>query len=368
LGSIKRAAVFVGSTIAALVVMDIYLQLAEIQTPMETRVDPALGPTYIPGKPIARFNEGFFIGSVNEFGYMGPAIPPRRRAGERRILLLGDSFVLGHTVLPRHYFGRYLEGALSAATGAEVHALNFGKADFDLGNMFQYYEDFAEQFDHDAALFFLREDDLLARVGQRVASDLYPTVRLEGEKIVVDKSFQFRRTFRFYKAIEPLFTRSAVLRLAFNAYKVLDGGGMRLVVFDKFAAIFGSGREAPPPPSASAREELPALSKAILREISKDPRNLLVIQTPLRPEIAREIQATGIPVIDLGSYLEQLHAEGQDPYYWPVTKMRGHWNHAAQAQIGRFLADRLASRFDGKGEPISPAPGRSGPAASGSPR
>lgn len=368
MGLIKKAAVFAGSLIAALVVIDVYLQLAEIQTPMETRIDPALGPAYIPGKPITRFNEGFFIGSVNEFGYMGPAIPPRRRAGERRILLLGDSFVLGHTVLPRHYFGRYLEDALRAETGAEVHALNFGKADFDLGNMFQYYEDFAGTFDHDVALFFLREDDLLARVGQRVASDLYPIVRLEGERIVVDKSFRFRRTFRFYKTIEPLLTRSAVMRLVFNAYKVFKGGGMRLLIFDKFAAIFGSGREEPSPQTPPAREELPALSRAILQEISRDPRNLLVIQTPLRPEIAEEVQATGIPVIGLGSYLEQLRAEGQDPYYWPVTEMRGHWNHAAQALIGRFLADRLVSRLDGRGEPISPAPRKSGPAASGSPR
>lgn len=366
--SIKRAAVFVGSLIAALIVIDVYLQLAGIQTPMETCVDPALGPTYIPGKPITRFNEGFFIGSVNKFGYMGPAIPPRRRADERRILLMGDSFVLGHTVLPRHYFGRYLEDALRAATGADVHALNFGKADFDLGNMFQYYRDFAGKFDHDAALFFLREDDLLARAGQRIASDLYPIVRLEGERIVVDKSFQFRRTFRFYKAIEPLFTRSAVLRLVFNAYKVLNGGGMRLVLLDRFATVFGSLGEEPSPQSASVLAELPALSKAILRELSKDPRNVLVIQTPLRPEIEEEIQATGIPVIDLGSYLEQLRAEGRNPFYWPVTKMHGHWNHAAQLLIGRFLADRLASRFNGKGGPISPAPRKSGPAASGSAR
>ena len=53
--------------------LDVYLQLAEIQTPMETRVDARLGPVYIPNKRITRFNEGFFMGSVNEYGYMGPA-------------------------------------------------------------------------------------------------------------------------------------------------------------------------------------------------------------------------------------------------------------------------------------------------------
>lgn len=338
---IKNVAVFGLTLVLALVLLDSYLQFAGIQTPMETRIDPVLGPTYIPNKPITRFNEGFFVGAVNAFGYMGPAIPPRRCPGERRVLLMGDSFVLGHTVLPRHYFGRSLEKALGEATGSDVRALNFGKADFNLENMFQYYQDFAGKFDHDIALFFVGEGDLLP-TGQ-VASNLYPSVRLEGDRIVIDNGFRSSGTYRFYKAIEPVFTRSAVLRLVFNTYKVILGGSWRLVVLDKLAGFNSADAEEPPLRDPDAREDLPALSRAVLLEISKNPRNILVIQTALGPELADEIRTIGIPTIDLGSYLGGLRSKGLDPYYWPVTKMRGHWNHAAQPLIGRFLADQILS-------------------------
>jgi hypothetical protein len=338
----KRTILFALTLIAALAGLDVYLQLAEIQTPMETRIDPQLGPTYIPNKHITRFNEGFFMGSVNEFGYMGPAVPPRRRGTERRILLLGDSFVLGHTIFPRHYFGRYLEGNLGRAIGEEVHALNFGKADFNFGNMYQYYQDFAGKFDHDLALFFVGESDLVP-TGQ-VVSNLYPTVGLQSDSIVIDKNFRSSKTYCFYKTIEPLFTRSAVLRLVFNTYKIINSGSWIAVVLDKFAPSYYQSGGEPAPPSPPEPKVLPELSRAILRELAKDSRNTLVIQTKLAPELLAEVRASGLPLIDLGAYLESLRASGEDPYYWPVTRMQGHWNHAAQPLIGKFLADQIMSR------------------------
>jgi hypothetical protein len=337
---LKKSIAFGLAFVAALAGIDVYLQLAEIQTPMETRIDAQLGPTYIPGKPITRFNEGFFIGSANAFGYMGPAVPPRRRGEERRILLLGDSFVLGHTVLPRQYFGRVLEERLRRQLGKDVQALNFGKADFNLGNMYQYFEDFASTFDHDLALFFVGEDDLVP--SSQVVSSLYPRVRVEDGRIMIDQDFRTSRTYRFYKVIEPVFTRSAVLRLVFNTYKVISSGSWKMILLDKLAAQFPAAGAGPGPSSLTLPHALPELSRAVLRELSKDRRNILVLQTPLEAGLRREVEATGMPIIDLGAYLENLRKEGHNPYYWPVTGMEGHWNHAAQPLIGGFLADRIA--------------------------
>ena len=341
MGFLKKGALFAISLLIALVCLDAYLQLAEIQTPMETRIDPELGPTYIPNKRITRFNEGFFMGSVNAYGYMGPSRPPQRIGTEKRVLLLGDSFVLGHTVLPRQYFGRYLEERLRNIIGQEVQALNFGKADFNVENMYQYFRDFAGKFDHDLALFFVGEGDLVP-TGQ-VATNLYPTVRLEGESLVIDKSFRTTRTYHFYKAIEPLMVRSSVLRLIFNTYKIINGGSWRIVVFDKFAALAApKNEEGQSSELAQEQPGLPDVNRAILKELSKDRRNVLVIQTDLDPELLREIEAIGIPIINLGAFLEGLRAQGKDPYYWPVTRMRGHWNHESQPLIGKFLADRIS--------------------------
>lgn len=342
--------------LAALAGLDIYLQLAEIQTPMETRIDPRLGPTYIPHKHITRFNEGFFVGSANEYGYMGQAVPPRRRGAERRVLLLGDSFVLGHTVLPRHYFGRFLEARLGDATGDAVHALNFGKADFNLWNMYQYYRDFAGTFDHDVALFFVGDGDLVP--ARQIATDLYPVVSLQGDSLVIDRRFRHSRSFRFYRAIEPVFTNSAVLRLVFNSYKMVKRGELAAVVLDRFAPARAASAASAAPAPAHRSVELPVLSRAILRELARDPRNVLVIQKSLSPELRAEVRAAGLPMIDLGACLDSLQAAGQDPYYWSITGARGHWNHATHLVIGRFLADRLLAMgmVWSDGGPRAPAP------------
>jgi hypothetical protein len=332
--------VFFGlSGLVALVALDVYLQATGIQTPMETRIDPRLGPTYIPEMPIVRFNEGFYIGAANRYGYMGPAVPPRREGAEKRVVLLGDSFVLGHTVLPRHHFARVLEVRLRETTDGEVRALNFGKADFNLSNMYQYYQDFAATFDHDATLFCVDEGDLVPAL--QIATDLYPVVKIEGDSLVIDTSFTQSGTYRFYTRIEPLLTHSAVLRLAFNSYKVVKRGELAGVVLDKLAPSRTPAVPAAAPPRP---RELPALSRAILRKLAEDPRNLLVIHKPLAPGLRAEIDATGIPVIDLAACLDSLQATGLDPYLWPVTGVRGHWNHATHPVVGRFLADELAKR------------------------
>jgi hypothetical protein len=343
---LANAWLFVLSLVVGLAVCDAYLQLAEIQTPMETRVDSNLGPTYIPGKRISRFNEGFFLGEANDYGYMGPSVPPRRRNAERRILLLGDSFLLGHTVLPRHHFARTLERLLGEATGGRVQALNFGKADFDLRDMYVYYRLFAGTFDHDLALFFVGTRDLVP--SGKVASGLYPVVQLSGGALVVDPSFRETDTYRFYRAIEPVFTRSAVMRLVFNAYKMIPASVLVGASLNEFAPAptvaleadgarsEGTAKRTPAPPV------MPELIREILRALARDPRNVLVVQTDLAPALREELRRAGLPILDLGAGLAELEARGDDPYYWPVTRMRGHWNHAAHQEIAYFLSQELA--------------------------
>ena len=339
--TIKKLLAFGLALIGTLLLLDLYLQLAGIQTPMETRIDPMLGPTYIPNKKITHFNEGFFVGASNKYGYMGPAIAPRRQGSERRILLIGDSYVLGHTVLPRHHFGRFLETDLSLATGKEVHALNFGKADFNLRNMYQYFIDFAGTFDHDVALFFVGAGDVAP--ARQVVSSLYPAVELQGSSLIIDRNFHNSRSYRFYKTIEPVFTNSAVLRLVFNAYKMISGGELADVVLDKFAPRLAAKEVADVQNQTLSPRALPVLNRAILNELAKDPRNILVIRENLDPSLRAEVQSSGMPIIDLAAFLDSLEAKGNDPYYWPVTRMRGHWNHAAHRAIGGFLADQLQS-------------------------
>jgi hypothetical protein len=350
---LKRITLFGLTFVMALAGLDLYLQLAEIQSPMETRIDPHMGRTYIPNKHIIRFDEGFFLGSVNEFGYMGTAVPPRRREGERRILLFGDSYVLGHTVLPRHYFGRHLEAYLRQAAGGEIHALNFGKADFSINNMYQIYVDFAGKFDHDLALFLVSKEDLAPN--RQFLSDLYPKVRLEGEALVIDRSFRFSRAYHFYRTVSPVLARSAVLRLAVNSLRLIERNRWMEVAFDKLAALIAP-REDKATQMLKNLDRLPTLTRTILKELAKDPRNILVTYVTVEPEFLDDIRSTGIPIIELGVYLESLQAEGIDPFYYRATRLRGHWNHAAHERIGWFLSQEIIKRggFGAAGKPKAP--------------
>ena len=338
---LTSALLFGLSLVLALAACDAYLQCADIQTPMETRIDPRLGPTYIPGKRISRFNEGFYLGEANDYGYMGPSVPPRRTGEERRVLLLGDSFVLGHTVLPRHHFARRLETLLADSSGEKASVLNFGKADFNISNMYAYLADFAGTFDHDLALFFVGEDDLLP--ARQIATGLYPVVKLDGGSLVVDTSFHSSRTYGFYRAVEPIFTRSAVLRLAFNADKMVKRGELADVLLDKFAPTFSPAPDATP---ANDSEPTPApaispVTLAVLRTLARDPRNVLVTKEALAAPLRAELKRIGVPVLDLGAALAELEASGEDLTYWPVTRVHGHWNHAAHQRIAQFLAGAL---------------------------
>lgn len=344
---VRTVLLFAASLSVTLGICDVYLQSADIQTPLETAIDAQLGPTYIPGKRMSRFNEGFYLGEANVYGYMGPSVPPRRSGTERRVLLLGDSFVLGHTVLPRHHFARALEAALEQVTGAPVRALNFGKAGFNLSNMYAYFADFAGSFDHDLALFFVSEDDLLP--ARQLAAGLYPVVKLDGEALVIDTSFRESRTYGFYRAIEPVFTCSAVLRLVFIAYKMVKRGELPAVLFDKLAPAIAAATAAAGPPPAPAHA-LPAtgsmspLSLAILRELARDSRNVIVIQEALPAALHEQLTTIGMPVLDLGDAIAAVEARGEDLHYWPVTKMRGHCNHHAHRFIAQFLAGELPKR------------------------
>ena len=52
-----------------------------------------------------------------------------------------------------------------------------------------------------------------------------------------------------------------------------------------------------------------------------------------------------IDVIDLGPGLKSLTDEGRDPYYWNVTKKRGHWNHDAHQFVAEQLAPKISERI-----------------------
>ena len=152
---IKNLSLAALGLVLTLACLDVFLQAAEIQTTMETTINDDYGPAYVAGKKVARFNEGFYIGKVNEMGHYGPARSYEKSADEKRIVLMGDSFVMGITVFERDHFASLLEKDLDGDSDDTVQVLNFGRPDFNFWNMYQYHHDFASRWDHDLTLFFV---------------------------------------------------------------------------------------------------------------------------------------------------------------------------------------------------------------------
>lgn len=337
---IKSLIVFALVFASSMLILEFYLQSAEIQTPMETRIDPVIGPTYIPNVRVTRFNEGFHIGNTNAYGYLGEESPRKRVGDEFRILMLGDSYVMGNTVFERHHFIHILEEELGRSTGLRVDAMNFGKADFALANMYVYYQDFASEFEHDLALFFVGIRDLTPS-GLR-DRDLYPMCELCGDSLVIDYGFRESAKFRFYRKIEPISSHSAFFRLTYNARKVISDGETMKMILDKLHPLLFPNHKAKKyqPPKDM---KLTGIVTAVLRDLARSGSNILVYKDDIPQELRQAVAATGIRTIDLSPTLRAMEAKGDDPYYWRVTGKSGHWNQEAHREIGYFLSKNLAA-------------------------
>jgi hypothetical protein len=348
--SVLRAfAIWVVVAVLTGLALDAWLQLAEVQMPLENRSDPELGPVFRSEVEFSRFSEGFFLGRANRWGFLGTGAPRARQGDEARILLLGDSFVLGHTVFERHHFKTTLAHDLSGYLDRDVQVLNFARADYCLWNMHQHYVDHAAQWDHDLVLVFLSDGDLAPRYPADPA--MYPYTELVDGELRTNTDFRTSAKRAIYVRLEPVLTRLALPRMGFNLLKVIDTGQWRTMLLGKFAPDDDAGAaiqlgEVPGPLPEDVRlataPPLPPVTPAVLRDLAATGRAAAVIMWDIRPAWRDSIYASGIPVIELAGVWDALEAENVDPWWWSVTGQRGHWNHRAHVAMGRRLAAEIA--------------------------
>lgn len=342
--------IFLATLAGSLLALDAWLQLAEVQTPLENHADRDLGPVYRPGVEFSRFSEGFFLGGANRWGFLGQGVPPERtEADELRILLLGDSFVLGHTVFERHHFKTVLADELSRRLGRPVTVLNFARADYCLWNMHQHYVDHAAEWDHDLALFFLADGDLAPAYPADPA--MYPFTELVDGRLRTNADFRHSGKRATYVKLEPVLTSLALPRMGFNLLKVIDSGQWQGMLLGKFApgldregAVVRLG-EVPGPLPEDVRvgpaPPLPAVTPAVLRDLRNRGRCAAVLNWAMRPAWHDSVVASGLPALDLAPLWDAEMAAGHDPWLWPVTGQHGHWNHRSHRLIGRRLAELI---------------------------
>ncbi len=72
---LKAFATFSVFALLTLGVLEVFLRGAEIQLPGVTRYDEVLGLALKGDRRLVRFEEGFYLGGTNSFGYFGKARP-----------------------------------------------------------------------------------------------------------------------------------------------------------------------------------------------------------------------------------------------------------------------------------------------------
>ena len=98
----KNILLFFLSFVFTLFLIEVFLQVSEVSSLSVTKNDELLGSSLKPNSNLILFNEGFYIGKVNKYGYYGPDYPPDKDNNIVRIALIGDSYVESHQLFDRN--------------------------------------------------------------------------------------------------------------------------------------------------------------------------------------------------------------------------------------------------------------------------
>ena len=318
--------------------MEVFLRTSGAVLPSFVLDDARFGRRLRPGTALQFVNEGFYLGRVNDHGFLGPDHAPEREGAVARVALLGDSFVEGFQVFDRNHFRSRLEQALNDDPSRPVAVMNFGFSGFNFPRMADYARDYVSRFDPDVVLFFVGADDLL-----QPSTDLGPRFRAEADSLVVDLSFRDSASFHRKVALRGLRNLS-FYTLFRKCWQLVHEGQAPLIVLERLHPRYGG---APVETDwADAAEGTDPRRDAVnalwIRELGEwnragRPRVAFVAKRPIGAGYTRAIRDEGIPILDPQPELEKLRGRGVDPTWWPVEKRRGHWNERGHEALARFL-------------------------------
>lgn len=341
----KKLILFAISFIITLFVGEAFLYLAKIEIPID-EVDPIIGRKKKNGVEFTRLDDGFFLGRINDQGYLGPSRPYTKDMNEYRIVLLGDSYVQAQFVFDKYSHRAILEKEIDKRlTDKKVYVLNFGMAQFGLQNIYAYYSTFAKNYNPDIVLVFLADNTFNFNF-----KTLVPSVKFENNTLLVKSDFQHGTLYKLYTKF-PILMSSATIRMV---YKVVRYKNFPTeVIFGKFANLF-SGKtkeqlllEEREDEYISGKSDytISDIDKKILKYFNEMGNVFFVLRTSPSNELTNLINSLNLNVIDLVPTLTQLKNEGIDPFYWKVTHTRGHWNHAGNKAVANTIAEDIYTKL-----------------------
>jgi len=351
----NRLALLVGMAIAFAIGMlfyEAFLRYSGSSGPSVVESDEIFGLRLKKDMPYIFVNEGFSLGKVNHYGYLGPGYPPEKPEGVIRIALMGDSYVAGHHMFDRHHFRSIIEENLNDLTGGRVEVLNFGFPAINFEQMYIYYRVFAERYSPDYVLYFIGTSSL-----NNPVDEVGPKLKLEADTLRIDNGFRKSPAFARIKKLD-LLRKVGLFTLVRKAKQIYGQGSGPEIVFDKFYWLAKGGH--PDAAKSKVPEEKPkrmAINHAVVEALAEANReaaanregeatNILVIRDGLPQTFVDFAIAEGLEFFDPNPGLDSLEAAGIDPHYWKGSQRNGHWNQYAHRVVGAYLTRKLTSLLD----------------------
>lgn len=341
---IKSSLLFIFTVILCLSSYEIFFYFTKISTPSYVTIDNRLGRKFKPNSDLMLLNEGFHLGKINEYGYLGPSYSPQKEDEEFRISLLGDSFVASLQLFDKWSVRSILENELNDKCKEPITVLNFAREGSDFHSSFVYHARFARSFNPDITLFFIGDNSF-----NRKDNNLGPTLELLNDSLIINDQFVESKSYKQKQ-------KYAFLRIvpSFNLFKkvaqLIESGDSWHILLDKFNVYFSSKNLTSTIIDTMHKKEDKNLNvnSALIKkiaELNKNGENIVFVKRTSLPKVYETlIKTNNIPMIEIDNYINKIKADGINPNYWKATNKSGHWNHEGSYLIGTFLAKELLQK------------------------
>jgi len=315
-----------------------FLRFTEISLPSYVYDSPDFGRIQKPGVNYFDINnEGFGMGTVNKYGYIGPAYSKDKHENTLRIALVGDSYVEGSYLFDRQHFRYILEHRLSNLLQQKVEVLNFGVGGYNLRDIYIDLRKRVLKYKPNIILVFIRNGNFYQK-----DKNPGPDLKLEGDSLKITYNYKNTEQYKLRKKFQ-LIRDYSIGNLVKESYEEYYRKNYEKTLFDKFYKLFYSNIKKKKDVKTADGDY--GINRAILESMKKynntSTKIFIVKSTDFPGDYDNLVSRLQLSVIKLDSVLSK-YAKGTDIlHYWKATNEDGHWNYKAQNIIGNYLADSM---------------------------
>ncbi len=149
--------------------------------------NPELGWSLSPGTTARHLTAEYDVTEhINSKGLRGPERAYAKKPGEKRILILGDSFAEGYSVTYDSLFSEVLRRKMAAQGGSDISIVNAGTGGYATDQEFLYFLSEGVRYHPDLTILLVYSNDIIGNTESRYWRGFKPYFRLENGQLVLN--------------------------------------------------------------------------------------------------------------------------------------------------------------------------------------